>query len=418
MSATPANINRVSSGNPTKINKVSLKVSPDPSLRVTEASKVPHQALLCAEPFAILGADRIPPMVTTGVSPDPTTCFGPRGGALMKTEGPLWICDTGHHRLLGWKKMPTDDNTPADWVIGQKDFNAEGRNGKTDVSAASVNVPTGICACGDGMAVADAWNHRVLIWKALPEDNNVPADIVLGQLDFESIEANHGKDYAAANSMHWPYGVSWQDGHLLVADSENRRVLIWQGLPTANGQPADVVLGQHDFSTRDENAGSDPSAMSMRWPHGIALWQGHLCVSDAGNNRVMIWQGIPDSNGMDCDYVLGQNAVDLVDHNQSLYWPRAYTLNMPYGLAVVKEWLLVADTASSRLLGWHIDDLKTGADARALTGQLNFHDKGDNRWQPPCADSVCWPYGIQSLDDIIVVADSGNNRVSLWKLAV
>ena len=156
MSVTPANIDRVSPGNKTKINKVSLKVSPDPSLRVTEASKIPHQALLCAEPFAILGADRVPPMVTTGVSPDQMTCFGPRGGALMKTDGPLWICDTGHHRLLGWKKMPTDDNTPADWVIGQKDFSFEGRNGKTDVSAASVNVPTGICACGDGMAIADA----------------------------------------------------------------------------------------------------------------------------------------------------------------------------------------------------------------------------------------------------------------------
>jgi NHL repeat-containing protein len=418
MTATPANINLTSSGNKTKVNKVSLKVSPNPSLRVAEASNIPHQALLCAEPFAILGADRIPPILTTSVTPNENTCFGPRGSALMAIDGPLWICDTGHHRLLGWKKMPTDDYTPADWVIGQKNFNSEGRNGKSDVSAYSVNVPTGICTCGDGMAVADAWNHRVLIWKTLPEGDNVPADIVLGQMDFESNEANHGKDRAAAHSMHWPYGVSWQDNHLFVADSENRRVLIWQGLPTANGQPADVVLGQHNFATRDENAGNDPSAMSMRWPHGIALWRGNLCVSDAGNNRVMIWQGIPDTNGMDCDYVLGQSAVDLVDHNQSLYWPRAYTLNMPYGLAVVGDWLLVADTASSRLLGWHFDDLATGADARALSGQMNFHDKGDNRWQPPCADSVCWPYGIQSLDDIIVVADSGNNRVSLWKLAV
>jgi len=67
---------------------------------------------------------------------------------------------------------------------------------------------------------------------------------------------------------------------------------------------------------------------------------------------------------------------------------------MPYGLTVVKDWLLVADTASSRLLSWYIDDLKTGADARVLTGQLNFHDKGDNHWQSPCVDSVYWPYGI------------------------
>ncbi len=400
------------------VTRVTMKVTPDPSLRVAEAGKVPHQALLAAEPFSVLGSDRVPPMATAGVKPDAKTCFGPRGGAIMGSDGPLWVCDTGHHRLLGWKTIPTDDTTPADWVIGQKDFFSEGRNGKTDVSAASVNVPTGICACGDGMAVADAWNHRILIWTTLPEGDNVPADIVLGQSDFTSNEANHGTDQASASSMHWPYGVSWQDGHLLVADSENRRVLIWRGLPTENGQAADLVLGQSHFENRDENAGNDPSAMSMRWPHGFCLLQGNLCISDAGNNRIMIWQGIPKTNGADCDYVLGQNTVDLVDHNQSLYWPRAHTLNMPYALAVVGDWLLVTDTANSRLLGWHIDDLKTGAEARALSGQANFHDKGDNRWLPPSADSFCWPYGMQTLGDLVVVADSGNNRVSLWKIAV
>jgi len=403
---------------PATVKKITMKVAPDPSLRVAEARLVPHQELLDAEPFSILGGDRVPPMVTTGVKPDEKTCFGPRGGAIMSTDGPLWICDTGHHRLLGWKKTPTDDTTPAEWVIGQKDFYSEGRNGKADVSAFSVNVPTGICACGDGMAVADAWNHRILIWKTLPEDNNVPADIVLGQNDFLSNEANHGKDHAAENSMHWPYGVAWLDGHLFVADAENRRVLIWKGMPTKNGQDADVVLGQINFKNRDENAGDDPCAMSMRWPHGIAMWQGHLCVSDAGNNRIMIWKGIPKSNGIDCDYVLGQSNTDLVDHNQSLYWPRSYTLNMPYALATINDWLIVADTASSRILGWHIDDLATGAEARALSGQANFHDKGDNRWLPPSADSFCWPYGLQTMGDTIVIADSGNNRVSLWKLAV
>lgn len=402
----------------TKIKKISMKVNPNPSLRVAEASAIPHQALLNHEPFTILGADRTPPLVTHGVVPDEKTFFGPRGAALMKKNGPLWVCDTGHHRLLGWKVMPTNDRTPANWVIGQKDFNAEGRNGKTTVSASSVNVPTGICVCGNGMAVADAWNHRVLIWRSLPEDNNVPADLVLGQADFTSHEANHGKDHATANSMHWPYGVFWQNDHLFVADAENRRVLIWNDMPTENNQPADVVLGQHNFDIRDENAGAEPSAMSMRWPHGITIWRDHLCISDAGNNRIMIWKNLPTSNGVNCDYVLGQNSVDLVDHNQSLYWPRAYTLNMPYSLTVVKDWLLVADTASSRLLGWHIDDLKTGADARALTGQLNFHDKGDNRWQPPTANSMCWPYGIQAMDDVVVVSDSGNNRVSLWEIAV
>jgi hypothetical protein len=133
----------------------------------------------------------------------------------------------------------------------------------------------------------------------------------------------------------------------------------------------------------------------------------------------MIWKnGIPEDNGTPCDTILGQKDGVLVDHNQSLYWPRANCLNMPYAIATIDKWLLVADTANSRLLGWHIDDLKTNAAARALSGQLNFHEKGDNRWQPPTSDSFCWPYGLQTWGDVVAVADSGNNRVSLWRLAV
>jgi len=404
------------------IQRITLKVTPDPSLRVAEASIVPHQPLLADEPFAVIGAKRTPSIATIGVKPEPQSCFGPRGAAQMSEQGPLWVCDTGHHRLLGWQQCPTEDGTPADWVIGQPDMYSEGRNGKSAVTASSVNVPTGICAIKHngktGMAVADAWNHRVLIWDTLPEDHNVPADRVLGQTDFQSIESNQGNTFASANSMHWPYGVAWLNDHLLVADSENRRVLIWKGLPETNGLDADIVLGQHDFLCRDENAGANPGPMSMRWPHGISLWQGHLCVSDAGNNRIMIWKNaIPDHNGAHCDIILGQHNAELVDHNQSLYWPRANCLNMPYAIATVNEWLVVADTANSRILGWHIDDLATNASARALNGQANFHEKGDNRWQTPAADSFCWPYGLQICGDKVAIADSGNNRISLWRLA-
>ena len=399
--------------------QVRMKVTPDPSLKVAEASKVPQVPLLMPEPFAVIGSDRTPDIATVGVTPNAGSCFGPRAACLIKENGPLWVSDTGHHRLLGWKTLPQSDQTPADWIIGQQDFSKEGRNGKGDVAANTLNVPTGICACGDGLAVADAWNHRILIWKKLPEGNNVPADIVLGQIDFKQNLANRGDTLTArADSFHWPYGVSWKNNHLLVADAENRRVLIWKGLPEENGQPADIVLGQNDFLCRDENAGGEPGNMSMRWPHGITMWRDHLCISDAGNNRIMIWKGIPSKNGAPCDYVIGQKDPDVTDHNQSLYWPRANSVNMPYAIDATDDWLLVADTANSRLLGWHFDDLENGINARALSGQTNFHNKGDNRWLPACADSFCWPYGIQTIGNTVAVADSGNNRISLWKLAV
>jgi hypothetical protein len=400
------------------VKRVSLKISPDAALRVATARESAFVNLLASEPLVVLGAARNPDVLSSSIVPSAKTCFGPRGACLASIRGPLWICDTGHHRLLGWRTLPTDDQTPADWVIGQSDFSKEGRNGKVDIGPATVNVPTGICMMGESLVVADAWNHRVLIWHRLPEENNVPADIVLGQIDFVSGDANRGADHPGADSLHWPYGVYYKHGKLLVADTGNRRVLIWNEPPTKNGQKADVVLGQREFSTRDENAGADPSAMSMRWPHAITFWQDKLCVSDAGNNRILVWNQCPSQSGANADILLGQADSCNVDFNQSYYWPRCNTLNMPYGMSATGDWLLVADTANSRMLGWNIAQAGTAGDAAALFGQKDFHEKGDNRWQPTSSNSLCWPYGVQAINDLVVVSDSGNNRVSIWRLAV
>jgi hypothetical protein len=158
--------------------------------------------------------------------------------------------------------------------------------------------------------------------------------------------------------------------------------------------------------------------MSMRWPHAITFWQDKLCVSDAGNNRILIWDQCPSKSGANADILLGQADASNVDFNQSFYWPRCNTLNMPYGMSATGDWLLVADTANSRMLGWNIEQVDTAGDAAALFGQKDFHEKGDNRWQPTSSNSLCWPYGVQAIDDLVVISDSGNNRVSIWRLAV
>jgi NHL repeat len=371
----------------------------------------------CEGPFACLGLSASADGLAIPVAPSATSLFGPRGASLIGARGPLWVSDTGHHRLLGWARVPDGDNAPADWVIGQPDFTREGRNAKGQPGPATLNVPTGVTPLGEGIAVADAWNHRVLIWLARPERSNALADVVLGQADFASGEANGGHTTASAQSLFWPYGVHWDGARLWVADTGNRRVLMWHGVPMSNGSPADLVLGQHDFGTRDENGGGEPSLSSMRWPHDVAVWNGRLCVTDAGNNRIMIWDVLPTRNDQACDRLLGQIDPTQVDHNQSLYWPSAGTLHMPYGIASSGTWLVAADTANSRLLGWHADDNAHQADACALTGQTDFHAKGDNRWALPSRDSLCWPYGIAVCGDVAVVADSGNNRVLLWHLA-
>jgi hypothetical protein len=368
-------------------------------------------------PCVCIGGDRGGDNLAIPVKPDATTLFGPRGACLLDTGGPLWVCDTGHHRLLGWTTAPGTDDVPADWLIGQADFGREGRNAKGPAAAATLNVPTGICAVDGGMAVADAWNHRVLLWRSPPAAHHVAADLVLGQPDFASVEANRGATTAAANRLFWPYGVHWDGTNFWVADTGNRRVLMWHGVPRHSGQPADLVLGQTDFNQRDENGGGQPDARSMRWPHALCTWRGKLCVTDAGNNRIQVWNHHPQENNVPCDWVLGQNDFHQVDHNQSLYWPGAATLQMPYGIAAAGAWCLVADTANSRVVAWHIDQAHGGAPATALTGQAEFNAKGDNAWRAPTRHSLSWPYGITAQGGTTVIADSGNNRVLLWPLS-
>jgi hypothetical protein len=418
-----------------------LRVRLTPALK-REPAPAALAVLHIEGPRRVFGDARSAENLAIPVRPDASTLFGPRGACLLRARGPLWVSDTGHHRLLGWAEPPAADDSPADWVIGQPNFTREGRNAKGPPGPATLNVPTGICALGEtaadgaaardrtaardgavsrvagcGMAVADAWNHRVLLWRRSPTADNTPADLVLGQSDFTSIEANRGAAGASAQSLFWPYGVHWDGTGLWVADSGNRRVLHWRGLPERNGQPADLVLGQSRFDCRDENGGGDPSARSMRWPHAITTWGGNLCVTDAGNNRILVWRGVPGDSNAPAEWVLGQNDFRSVDHNQSLYWPGPATLHMPYGVAAAGPWCLAADTANSRLIAWHLEDCRTGAAARALTGQAEFNDKGDNGWRLPTRQSLSWPYGLSVTGSLCVIADSGNNRVLLWPLA-
>ncbi len=395
--------------------QLSLDQSRRPVRQIADTCAQPMLAAGGAEVVlgAFIDADGLP----ASIAPQPDTMFGPRGICLGGPAGPLIVTDTGHHRLLCWRRIPTCDHTPADFVIGQPNMFSEGRNGRGPVGAASLNMPTGIACDGQTLAVADAWNHRILIWRSLPERANQPADIVLGQSDFAGGLANRGSREAGADTLNWCYGVTLAEGRLLAADTGNRRVLIWNSLPRRNGQAADIVLGQTDMTTRDDNASGTGGAIGMRWPHAICVHEGRIFVADAGNNRIMCWSAMPNSDGAPCNFVLGQAGFDGLDHNRAGYYPDPRALNMPYGLTTLAGKLICADTANSRLVDYHLDRLEMDSSAAALAGQHDFTAKGDNRWQIATRDSLCWPFGLSASGTTVAVADTGNNRVLLWDLA-
>ena len=70
------------------------------------------------------------------------------------------------------------------------------------------------------------------------------ASVVLGQPDFTTTDAA-----ATQTGMSLPTAVATDGTVLAVADTLNNRVLIWKTIPGTHNKPADIVVGQPDFTT-------------------------------------------------------------------------------------------------------------------------------------------------------------------------
>jgi hypothetical protein len=275
-----------------------------------------------------------------------------------------------------------------------------------------MHLPTGVLVTRAGrLVVGDAWNHRLLVWNDVPRTAR-PADLILGQLRPADGDPNRGGE-PGPTTFYWPFGMAEIAGRFLVADTGNRRVLVWRdGLPTSPEVPADVVLGQPDFTGREENRGSGPGPNTFRWPHSFAAYGDGFLVADAGNHRLLGW---PEQPEQDCPagFVVGQPDMYLADDFP--YRPQsATTMRFPYGVVNFGDGLAVADTANNRVLLWR--DLPSGPDhgADGVLGQRTFAANGENRWEAVTDDTLCWPYGLAAEGNRLAVADSGNNRVVVW----
>ena len=339
--------------------------------------------------------------------------YSPRG--VFVGENHVVVADSGNHRVLIWHGIPDHDEQPADVVLGQPDGETEGHAAGGRGPEKGMHLPTGVLIHDGRLVVADAWHHRILVWNTVPESNDVAPDVILGQIDASSVLENRGGQ-CSASSFYWPFGIGMVGSAFWVADTGNRRVLGWRnGIPEAN-QPADIVLGQPDPIARSENRGGPATADSFRWPHDIAGREDLLLVADAGDHRVLGWAPQPEAD-RDADMVLGQP-----DFTGSEEWPYGPHTNdrfrFPYAVSLDntggQERLAITDTANNRVLLW--DGVpKLGEGANHLLAQPDFGSNGENRWTSVQHDTLCWPYGLSLRGDTLAVADSGNNRVMLWR---
>lgn len=204
--------------------------------------------------------------------------------------------------------VATDGNTNGSLQAGQNadqilsDFPAMD-------GAMGLNHPNGIASDGKHFVVCDTWNNRVLVYNSLP-DKNVNPDVVIGQNDLTSFIAGDG-----LNQLNWPVGVTFAGEKLIIADTHNNRLLVYNTVPTASGAMADAVITH--MSESDD----------LVWPWAVWSDGTKLIVTSTRNGKVAFWDDVNtgvsggyadkliDTKGTPRTIISDGNFILIGDHN-------------------------------------------------------------------------------------------------------
>ena len=353
-------------------------------------------------------------------------------------------------------------------VMGQTTFTSEDPNSSDTI----VGGISGLAYAADTLFVADSnqigaapSNNRVLLFGSLssqlpsptaplPYSRKCPvcvgqATVVLGQPDFTTTTENFT---ASQNNLREPTAVASDGVHLVVADTNHNRVLIWNRIPTVNNAPADVVVGQADFISSGLPSGGAPTAKSMRGPQGVWIQNGKLYVADTQNNRVLIYNQIPTTNGAAADVVLGEpNFTSAIQPNLAAQTTSATASNLLNPVAVSSDGthLFVTDLGYNRILIWNSIPTANAAPAdveigqpdmvssvannsysgTAATSTTDTTDKetavmctvsngidgyGNPTYPEFCNYTVSFPRFTLAVDNRLFIADGGNDRLMVF----
>jgi hypothetical protein len=322
-------------------------------------------------------------------------------GTVAGDNNTFYIPDRDNNRILGYTSIPMGNGNAASFLVGQSGYtvNAPG------LSAKQFNGPND-CAVSNGkLFVADVGNRRVLIWNSLPT-SNVDADVVVGQLNMTS-----NTSATSQSQFSYPIRVAVAGGKLFVADFSGNRILIWNSIPTTNGAPANVVLGQTDFTS----TGAGLSDTKFGTPNGMWTNGKKLVISDSDNDRVLIWNSIPTSNGKAANLVVGAPDFTTVGSNVA----SATSIGVPAGIASDGQTLFVVDQGFHRVLIYAFPTSSYPA-AKGVLGQSDFVHSANNDSDQngvgdgPSAHSFSFPSSARIIGRQLILSDFGNSRVLIF----
>ncbi len=280
-------------------------------------------------------------------------------------------------------------------------------------SQSSLSLPIGLFWDGTRFAVADNGNHRILIWNSFPTSDGQGADLVLGQANFTTGTANSGG--ISASSLSGARKLTGNGTNFIVVDYNNHRVLIWNTFPTSNNQAASTVVGQASFTGLSANQGGMPAANTLYGPLSATLINGDLWVTDFANNRVLKYNGIPTSHNASATYVLGKESLNSKDYSPVSRGVSEFTLSRPYSMAFADTGFLIADFSTHRILGFNtlVPTPTTAADF--VLGQSDFVSAITNASTTAINQSgFNAPAAVLKIGNKLAVADTGNNRILFY----
>ena len=342
--------------------------------------------------------------------------FNPQSVAVDRSVTPnrLYVADAGNHRVLAWHSIAAlKSGSAADLVIGQADFLSwEAQCDNAAATGSTLCIPSGIAVDAAGnLYVADFGNNRVLEYDS-PFTTDTQPDLVFGQEgSFTSTGCNKGG--VSANSLCGASAVAVDGaGNLYIADTANSRVLEFD-LPIVSGTRAGLVFGQDgSFSTANCNLGG-VSANSLCRPAALAVdGKGNLYVGDHDNFRVLEYNTPLTANNTSADLVFGQNNSFTSNINSCAAGASAGGLCTADGLAVDSAGnLYITGSSFSRVLEYNAPLITGHTLPDAVIGQPGFSASGCNQGGLGAA-GLCAPFGAAT-DSAgnLFVADFANNRV-------
>jgi len=370
----------------------------------------------------------------------------PLGIAFAPSGGPMYVVDTGNHRILGWRNAANLTNgNQADIVVGQRDFYSTLTQGPGGDLSSGLTLPASAAVDSAGnLYVLDGGNNRILRYPNPFNQATSPlsVDLVIGQkTESNGNIANENQTGPTNHSVSFSHGGSFlragialdPQGNLWVADAGNNRVLRFpvDQLTAGTIEPvADRVIGQPDFVSNSAPScgGTCQTSLSVLLrPQSLAFdGSGGLYVAD-GFARVLYY---PDASIQTfASQVLG--VVPVPAAGQPTPLPNDFSLgnafqNAPLAVFSTGNSIFVGDAVANRVVRYTIpanfvpSATTPSPQIEGVIGQADlFSGKINRGLMEPDSTTLNTPVaGAFDTDGNLWIVDTSNNRVLSYPASV